>query len=310
MSPAHAKVTAEQVVAAYRETGSVWKAAKRLGIAGQSVHERLRAIGYPIGGREWGDEEVDELRTLLEAGLPMSEIAQRLGRPFAGVANKASRLGLRTCSKRERKLPRGAGFDKASTRRHMANLEHYDGPVTRYARTQGVLLETLVQALQRHVPERWGAYVAEHSDIPQRECPYCGVTFIPSSGKQRYHSRKCASDARRDHAYFNGNRANTIGLAEGICQLCGREGVSGLSAHHMIGREHDLEGSLLIALCRGCHQIVSTLAGRTRADDPFFWETLVQLVWLRRHGHSMNDGDAIYACVEFEIEAQVEAETP
>jgi molybdenum-dependent DNA-binding transcriptional regulator ModE len=40
------KHTVEELIEAYKETGSVWKAGKKLGIPGQSVHSRLSALGY------------------------------------------------------------------------------------------------------------------------------------------------------------------------------------------------------------------------------------------------------------------------
>src|SRR6266540_1840449 len=50
----------EQIVAAYRMTGSVWKTARRLGLVGQSVHERLRRLGYPMAHQEWSEDELAE----------------------------------------------------------------------------------------------------------------------------------------------------------------------------------------------------------------------------------------------------------
>src|SRR6266571_198333 len=60
------RATDEQIVAAYRITGSVWKAAKRLGLAGQSVHERLRRLGYPMAHQEWSEEELKEAISLAD----------------------------------------------------------------------------------------------------------------------------------------------------------------------------------------------------------------------------------------------------
>lgn len=294
------KATTEDIVTAYRETGSIWKAGKRLGLAGQSVHERLRAIDYPMLNRHWTSDERTELRKLVEAGLPLGEVARRLGRTFGATATVASQLGIRVKRNHEVRLPRGAGFDKRSTHQHLRALSSYDGSVTQYARNQGLRVEFLVQALERHVPEAWAEYVAQHSDLPERECGYCERVFIPNSGKQRYCSRKCAADARADRAYFNGNRRHAIGMDVGVCQLCGHQGHKGLSAHHMLGKDNDPGGHALVALCRGCHKILSLLASRTMADDPAAWEALISLTWIRRHGADAQLGDAIYAYVEIE----------
>ena len=274
----------EAIIAAYRETGSVWKAAKQLGLSGQTVHERLRALGYPLAGQQWNDEELAELRDLTAAGVPIGEIAQRLARSYAGVASKANELGLRSQRQRERRLPRGAGFDKASTAKHVAALERSPLSVTKYARSVGLHVDSLVTALQRHFPDRWRAYLETHSELPRRECAYCGGVFVPANGKQQYCDRRCGEDARRDAAYYDGQRRTTIGLRDGICQCCGRKPSKGLSSHHVLGKDHDPENAWLVALCPGCHKVVGQLAAAASADDPIMWQSLISLVWLRRHG--------------------------
>lgn len=289
--------TSEEVLQAYKQTGSVWKAAKLLGGCGQSVHERLLALGVKLPGRAWTREELDEIRAL--AGTcTIGEIARRLGRPYNGVALKLSRIGVAGRSPAKPKLPRGAGYDKASVLKHIKALESWPKKYTQYCRSHSVDVEVLAQAIQRVDLAWWEAYVASHSDLPQKQCTYCGRTFVPSSGKQEYCTRQCGSTARADRQYFAGNRRNTIGLAEQTCQLCGRVGVKGLSSHHVIGKEADPNGEILIALCPGCHQIISHLGGRTFVDEPVGWENLINLVMLRRQG--LKEGKAIWTYVEIE----------
>jgi hypothetical protein len=298
------RATNEEIVTAYRETGSVWKAGKRLGLAGQSVHERLVAIGHPIAGRKWSVEEEEELVRLLSAGVTIADAAHRLGRTFNGAALKASRLGIQISRNHQVKLPRGAGYDKVSILGHLRALEESDLPVTRYARAHGLAVESFVQALQRYAPARWDTYARRHSDVPERECPYCHRVFIPTNGKQIYCRRKCGADARADRSYFGGNRRLTVGLAAGICQCCGRRNPKGLSSHHVLGREHDLDGELLIALCRGCHRLVTSLAAApSLIGDAVALEGLLALAWLRRSGaQELAPGDGIRVCVEMDVE--------
>lgn len=298
------KASDEEVVAAYRETGTVWKAAAKLGMAGQSVHERLRAIGYPIARRSWTKEETAELQRLVANGVPLAEVAYRLGRTYAGVACRASRTETRSTPKRVRKIPRGAGYDKVTVARHLKTIEGSELRVTQYARAQGVNVDTLVLAFQKHFPERWQAYLAAHSPLPQKVCEYCEDTFIPANGKQRYCTRACGTRANVDRDYFGGNRRNTVGLAEGVCQLCGRTDGKGLSSHHILGKENDPLNVELVALCRGCHQIVSHLGGRAFVDDPRAWEALIALAWTRRHGHEIHanpKSQVVYTEVSIEV---------
>lgn len=299
------KATSEQVVAAYRETGSVWKAAKHLGMAGQSVHERLVAIGYPLRGRNWTGEEVDELRRLVQALVPLGEIARRLGRPYAGVACKASELGLRSLPKREKKVPRGMGYDKASMKNHVARLWVFDGTITQYARANSLNIESFVQAFQRHFPEVWANYTEAKNPGPRETCPYCEDEFFPMNARQRYCTRKCGDDARRDERYFGGNRRLTVGLRAGVCQLCGGERTKGLSSHHVLGKENDPDNLVLIALCRGCHRLVGDLGGRKFIENPAAWEALITLAWMRRSGHQLSHGEALRVYVEIEVEDDV-----
>jgi hypothetical protein len=303
--PQAQRVTTEQIIAAYRETGSVWKAAKCLGINGQSVHERLVAIEYPMLSRNWTKDEVLELRALIQELVPLGEIARRLGRPYAGVACKASELGIRSLPRRTKKVPRGAGYDKASMTKHVAALWKFDGTITQYARAHTLNIESFVRAFQRHFPEAWNEYAQAKSPGPRETCPYCEDDFFPTNGKQQYCSRKCSDDARRDRQYFGGNRRLTVGLRAGICQLCGGERTKGLSSHHVLGKEHDPDNRVLIALCRGCHRLVGDLAGRKFVEDEGAWQSLITLVWMRRKGAELRYGEAISVLVELEVERNV-----
>lgn len=300
---ARSSVPLEDIVTAYRETGSVWRAGKRLGLAGQSVHERLRAAGHRLRNTAWGADELAEAGDLSQAGVPLGEIANRLGRTYASVATQLSRMGVRSGRKRDRKIPRASGYDKESIRKRLKELESYKGPITRFARANGLSVELLVKAIQRDDPEWWKRYVHTHSNIPVKDCPYCNTLFIPASGKQIYCHRKCAQDARADRAYFGGQRRMTVGLAEGVCQLCQKVVDRGLSSHHVYGKENDPDNEVLVALCQGCHQLVTLLGNRTYVDNPIIWQTLISLAWLRRHGAEFGAGGqhgSLYVEVDIE----------
>jgi hypothetical protein len=108
--------------------------------------------------------------------------------------------------------------------------------------------------------------------------------FYPNSARQQFCSQKCSIDARADKAYFGGRRREAIGMATGVCQVCEREVKSGLTPHHVFGKENDPDDDALVALCRGCHQLVTILAQRVFCDDPIRLEHLITLAWLRKHG--------------------------
>jgi len=290
-------VPADQVVEAYRTHGTVWKAAKALGLCGQSVWERLRHLGIQLPNRNWTSDEVEELRSLAQT-CTISEMARRLGRPYAGVALKLSRMEIPASAPRKsRKVPRGAGFDKVSVARHMKALANWKGTFTRYCRANSLSVEVLVQAIQRDNLHWWDEYTRTHGTIPSRQCDYCNREFYPTTPRQHTCSRQCGSTRRADVSYFGGNRRNTIGLAERVCQLCSRQDAPGLSSHHMIGKDNDPENAMLIALCPGCHRLVGTLAGRAFVDTNEGWEALINLVMLRR---SKGEVPMFYTTVEVE----------
>lgn len=289
---AHQRVSIEEITNAYRETGSVWKAGKRLGISGQSVHERLKSIDYPMLVRRWTAEEDGELDALLAAGLPAGKIGSRLGRTFAAVTCRMNQLELRVQpSPADPKIPRGAGYDKASINKHLSAIERAEVPPTRYCRANAMSIDVFVAACQQHFPERWEQYLATHNGLERKTCPYCSREFVPANGKQIYCTRKCGGSAITDANYFGGKRRQTIGLAEGVCQLCGAHKTKGLSSHHMLGKDNDPENECLIALCAGCHKIVTMLSTRNFLDDGSSWETLIQLCWMRKNGPRIASGD-------------------
>jgi hypothetical protein len=275
----------EELIEAYKSTGSVWQAAKKLGLAGQTVHERLQSIGYQLATRHWTPEEEAELEAL--AGeMTITQIASRLGRPYNGIAMKISRLGLgvRYGNNQPKKPKRLTLYSKQNLLKYIKEIDEQNTKLTKYSKSNGLEVEQLTQSLQAHHAEWWQEYAQTHAVKPLTNCPYCEQDFWPQSGKQIYCSRKCGSDARTDHSYFGGKRRSTIGLAERVCQLCARKDVKGLSSHHMIGKENDPNNEMLIALCPGCHNLVTLLGGRAFLGTTEVWEGLIQLALIRKHG--------------------------
>jgi hypothetical protein len=283
------KATTEEIIQAYKETGSVWKAGKKLGMAGQSVHERLKAVGYRLVSDTWTAEELEELESLAEQ-LTIAQIANRLGRPYNGVAIKLSRLGLgnRFGNKSSKKPKRNGKYRKEQVLTYIRDMETSGTKITQYAKQNGLETENLTYAIQNLDAEWWERYAQANAKKPKTACPYCEQEFWPQSGKQIYCKRHCANQARTDRDYFGGRRRETVGLADGQCQLCGQVGMKGLSSHHVLGKENDPDNNYLIALCQGCHQIVTLVAGRRFAATEEAWEVLIQLVLMRKNGAQSN----------------------
>lgn len=294
-------ITNKEIIDAYLATGSVWLAGKQLGLAGQTVHERLKAIGHKLPGSEWTDQEIAELKEL--AGqMTIAQIANRLGRPYNGVALKISRLGLgeRFGNKQKKKIPRTGEYLKAKVDEYIAQIDSEQIKVTAFAKKQGLGIEALVNSIQRFHPDWYEKYCEANAVKPKTNCPYCKTPFWPLNAKQIYCNRQCANSARVDNSYFGGKRRETIGLLEGICQLCNQYTPKGLSSHHMLGKENDPDNNHLIALCSGCHHIVTIVSGRKFAATPEAWEVLIQLVIFRKNGHNP-DFRGVYTTVEIDM---------
>ena len=93
------KASDEEIISAYQETGSLWAAAKMLGMCGQSVHERMHKMGHPpTGMNPWSEDDLRYLKANYEtyacqAG-GLDELSQKLKRKKTNVCKKARDLGL------------------------------------------------------------------------------------------------------------------------------------------------------------------------------------------------------------------------
>lgn len=293
------RVTNEQVIQAYQRTGSVWKAAKELGVVGQSVWERLQRLGFKMPSSVWTAEELLELRRLAES-CAITEIAQRLGRPYYGVAIKLSRLGLakRFGNRIKRIKPIPGELSRTVALKYAQQLPTHRGPLRQFAKQHSVSIGTLVAGLHKHAPEVL-QQIAEERGLQQRECPHCHKPFLPLTTKQQHCSARCSANRKKDLAYFGGKRANTHGLAEGVCQVCGRQDQKGLSSHHVFGKENDPENEALIAACPGCHSLIGRIAATlSLIDSPAALEALITFALLRRFGAERRR--AVHVTVEWD----------
>lgn len=235
---------------------------------------------------DWSDAEVEQLRALVNE-MTIAQIANRLGRTYNAVALKISRLGIGTNwgNRQVKKIPKGIKYSKPKITEYLQLLEQEPMSLNKFAKEHGLKTDNLTNAIRRFYPEWMDAYGSENAVRPKTKCPYCGDEFWPLTHKQIFCTKKCADDNRSDQSYFGGRRRETIGWADGICQLCNQHTPKGLSSHHIRGKENDPDNAHLIALCSGCHNIVTLVAGRRFAATVESWEVLIQLVLLRKNGH-------------------------
>ncbi len=91
------KATDAEIIAAYEEHGSVWKAAAALGMCGQTVHERLVRLGKNGKIRVFTEAETQRLREQYQAHAAagtLQALADDMGRTKQFICRKAGQLGL------------------------------------------------------------------------------------------------------------------------------------------------------------------------------------------------------------------------
>lgn len=100
------RVSDENLLRAYRETGSIWKAGERLGLCGQSIHERLRKLGaIDAKNQAKGNDVINKIRETYETPFlrgesKLSNLEKEIGMHRSNICRIARRLGL---TKRTRK---------------------------------------------------------------------------------------------------------------------------------------------------------------------------------------------------------------
>jgi hypothetical protein len=233
---------------------------------------------------EWSEPELLALADMYGT-TPVSKIAKALTRPYIEVVWKLAELGTDIETAPTWKIPRGKGYDKVSIKAAAKAIDRTGCTVRQYARMRGFRIELLCESLRRHVPMWFDMYRADHpEELDDSTCEGCGLTFVAAKKGTRFHSSVCGAKQRINESYFGGQRGQTVGLADGVCMCCERAVDSGLSSHHMIGKENDPENRYLVAICRGCHQLITVMGQRPFLTEPDGWERLMQFVMLRRAG--------------------------
>lgn len=177
-----------------------------------------------------------------------------------------------------RKLPRGKGYDKAATLGHLRKMVKGGIFVTDYVKQAGLKLDTFMLAAGLYgAPEINHHLVGGDPKLIHAQCGYCNEVYWPTKQGTKWCSSYCGNAYRKDQDYFGGRRKDTVGLSEAMCQLCRRHVDKGLSSHHIYGKANDVENAFLLALCSGCHSVVSELARKIWIGDT---DIVAKLIWL------------------------------
>lgn len=88
------KASDQQLIQSYKRHGSVWKVAEEFGMCGQSVHERLKKLGFKSPS-QWTEEQIAMLRKAYSSRpVGLDDLAAAVGKNKCNVSRKARQLGL------------------------------------------------------------------------------------------------------------------------------------------------------------------------------------------------------------------------
>lgn len=100
------KASDEQITEAYIRLKSVWEVGKEFGMCGQSVHERIKKLGF-VDEDKWTEEQIVLLTRFYTEKIfstrdkmGLEELAQRIGKLKTNVCRKARELGLTNIKRR------------------------------------------------------------------------------------------------------------------------------------------------------------------------------------------------------------------
>lgn len=153
---ARKKATDAELLAAYADLKSVWAVGARFKMAGQSVHERLFALGVvkPVNAFTEAEREIlhAEYEAHASAGR-LGDLAERMGRTKAFLCRQARRLGL---TRQDRPMPESVragasqrqrdNLAKNGHPRGMAGKRHAAATRDRLSLAQAALWEAMPQA--------------------------------------------------------------------------------------------------------------------------------------------------------------------
>src|SRR3990172_6546034 len=180
------------------------------------------------------------------------------------------------------KPKKGAGLTKPRIESLRKRLTTKKTTLKKAAKEFGVPYILLTDALRyNYGVDWWEVCSLAESSVSERQCAGCGRTFCPPTKNSAVCSAKCGSRKKRDDEYFGGKRMTAVGLREGICQICW-EPKKRLAAHHVLGKENDPENKYLMAVCNGCHSLITDLSIRKFLDNPGQVEFFLTWCLIRR----------------------------
>lgn len=156
------KATDEQIMAAYEETKSIWKSAEKLGMCGQSVHERLQKLGVDTSQNVFTKEDeryLSERYVLYRDAGQLQTLADEMGRTKQFICRQAGKLGL-TDPKCSRKYLRKWDVPDSVILPIWNDFKKSRYGVTAYCKNKHYNIQSFVDAMRRCFPDEYDSVIA------------------------------------------------------------------------------------------------------------------------------------------------------
>jgi len=155
------KSTDADLIAAYRDLGSIWLVAERFGMCGQSVHERLRRLGMDMSQNVFSDEEREILKKEYQRHRDhgrLDLLAERLGRTKAFICRQARALGL-TDQGAQKRYSRWKYMTEAEATKLMDEFRTSTLTLDRWCKWKGIPKSGFTNTMRRFFADEWEAVI-------------------------------------------------------------------------------------------------------------------------------------------------------
>ena len=172
------KATDDQILAAYREHGGVWRAGAALGMCGQAVHQRLVKLGAstPVNLFTPADDDrlVREYMLFRDAGQ-LDELARSMGRTKHFICRQARRLGLtdKNCIRPYHRVWKGMSEEAVKT--IFDNFRRSSMTLGLYCKSKGYDDLGFSRTMKEHFPGEWDAVI--EAKAPEQTMYRLGRSF-------------------------------------------------------------------------------------------------------------------------------------
>ena len=172
------KATNEQILAAYQETGNIWRTAEKLGMCGQSVHERLVKLNIPLNNPAFNEEDykkLEEKYLLYRDAGQLDLLAKEMGRTKQFICRKAKKLNLTDRNHKSRWLAVWKYMPEEVARSFLEKFKHSKYTMKQFCNKFGYDDLGFSRTMKQFFPDEWDAVI--ESKTPKQTMSRYGRAF-------------------------------------------------------------------------------------------------------------------------------------